>query len=167
MPPVGNLPQLPLVARRPVRAYGMPPVENLPPVVPTTGLAEVNDARAMSRFGESTPAVPTTGLAEVNDARAISRFGNLLPAVPTTRRAGSTTQGRYPGLGIYPSSPYDRTRRGQRRKGDVSVWESTPRECLRPDAPRLTAEGRCPGFAADGVWQLVPVPCADCPVAAQ
>jgi hypothetical protein len=35
----------------------------------------------------STPAVPTTRLAEVNDASTISRFGNLLPAVPTTRRA--------------------------------------------------------------------------------
>jgi hypothetical protein len=42
-----------------------------------------------------------------------------------------------------------------------------PQQCLLPDAPRSTAEGLCPGFATDGVWQLVPVPCADCPVAAQ
>jgi hypothetical protein len=45
-----------------------------------------------------------------------------------------------------PSSAYDQTRRGQRRKGDVPVWESTPQECLRPDSPRSTTEGRCPGL---------------------
>jgi hypothetical protein len=94
---------------------------------------------------------------------------NLSPssAYDQTRRVNDG-RGECPALGIYPPAvPTTRTRRGQRRKGDVSVWESTPRECLRPDAPRLTAEGRCPGLAADGVWQLVPVPCADSPVAAQ
>jgi hypothetical protein len=29
-------------------------------------------------------------------------------------------------LGIYPSSAYDRTRRGQRRKDDVPVWNLSP-----------------------------------------
>jgi hypothetical protein len=57
----------------------------------------------------------------------------------------STTQGRY----LSPSGLKEST---------------TPRECLRPDVPSSlpAAEGRCPGLAADGVWQLVPVPCADC-----
>jgi hypothetical protein len=97
MPPVGNLPQLPLVARRPVRAYGMPPVGNLPPVVPTTGLAEVNDARAMSRFG------------------------NLPQQCLRPDSPRSTTQGRCPGLGIYPQQCLRPDAPGQRRKGDVPV----------------------------------------------
>jgi hypothetical protein len=118
----------------------MSPVRNLPPVVPTTRLAEVNDARAMSRSGNLLPQEC------------------LRPDAPGQRRKSNV-----PLWESTPSSAYDQTRRGQRRKGDVSVWESTPRECLRPDAPRLTAEGRCPGLAADGVWQLVPVPCADSP----
>jgi hypothetical protein len=87
MPPVGNLPQLPLVARRPVRAYGMPPVGNLPPVVPTTN-APGQRRKSDVPLWESTPSSAYDRLAEVNDARAMSRSGNLLPgsACDQTRR---------------------------------------------------------------------------------
>jgi hypothetical protein len=113
-----------------------------------------------SRLWDATGSESTPSSAYDQTRRGQRRKGDVpvwesTPAVPTTRLAE-----------VNDASAYDQTRRGQRRKG-VPVWESTPQQCLRPDSPRSTTEGRCPGFAADGVWQLVPVPCADSPVAAQ
>jgi hypothetical protein len=126
MPPVGNLPQFPLVARRPVRAYGCHRLRIYP------SSAYDRTRRGQRRKGdvplwESTPAVPTTRLAEVNDGRTMSRFGNLPPgsACDQTRR-GQRRKGDVPVWNLSPSSAHDRTRRGQRRKHDIPVWESTP-----------------------------------------
>jgi hypothetical protein len=97
MPPVGNLPQLPLVARRPVRAYGMPPVENLPQ---QCLLPHAPGQRRKSNV----PLWESTPRSAYDQTRRGQRRKHDIPVWEST-----------------PSSAYDQTRRGQRRKDDVPV----------------------------------------------